>query len=530
MTSNGQLEAMEYEKPRGTWRMWTIVPGLVGVLAFAAALFYRHETAPRPAVLKVESEPTGASLFVNGEFRGTTPVEIGNLRAGKHLLRLTLFHHRSWQQEVLVTEGGKRVDAILEYRKGGKLAVKSEPAGATVYVDGDPKGVTPMTVADLDPGLHALRLVLPDYKEWESTQTVTVDKTTNVEARMVLRIEDYLVRMTQVDPDLLANWSDMFHFYIVTKQYEKAPNALAHGLDALIREPARNDPYKGRLDAELVKLWSGQGDVVLKPEEIRKSRDCIEQGYEQAVSMQPDNMELYGRLVFFYGLDENIEKGNAVLEKGLAKFPTNRGWYLTEPQQMRTNISAQACKRRLADHPDDMVSRVRLVTLLERDNALDEAIAEYPPLIERFKSSPMKFTWLKALGSLYERRRRMDEAVATYEKALLEEPEAQYRAEVLYRIVRIKRDAGDIEAAVMNWEKAIAAQPDVEYACRWRHQLAVLCSENGREAKARSLCEEILTLSKAESTRKDAETLLEKLAQKPAETPAETPGGTPPTP
>jgi PEGA domain len=54
----------------------------------------------------------------------------------------------------------------------GGLRVESDPAGATVYVDGHPAGETPLTVATLAPGVHRVRLVRAGYLE--NSRLVTV--------------------------------------------------------------------------------------------------------------------------------------------------------------------------------------------------------------------------------------------------------------------------------------------------------------------------------------------------------------------
>ena len=55
----------------------------------------------------------------------------------------------------------------------GELRVESEPAGATVYVDGHLAGQTPLSVATLAPGVHRVRLVRPGYLENARLVTVT---------------------------------------------------------------------------------------------------------------------------------------------------------------------------------------------------------------------------------------------------------------------------------------------------------------------------------------------------------------------
>jgi hypothetical protein len=54
----------------------------------------------------------------------------------------------------------------------GGLRVESDPAGATVYVDGHPAGQTPVTVATLAPGVHRVRLIRAGYLE--NSRLVTI--------------------------------------------------------------------------------------------------------------------------------------------------------------------------------------------------------------------------------------------------------------------------------------------------------------------------------------------------------------------
>jgi hypothetical protein len=53
--------------------------------------------------LSVQSEPSGAVVFVNGRRVGETPLEITRLRAGSHLLRMERRGYDPWTASVLVT-------------------------------------------------------------------------------------------------------------------------------------------------------------------------------------------------------------------------------------------------------------------------------------------------------------------------------------------------------------------------------------------------------------------------------------------
>ena len=58
------------------------------------------------AVLKVESKPIGAQVFVDGGFKGSTPLQV-ELLLGKHEVRLTLPEHYDWEAQVQLREEGE---------------------------------------------------------------------------------------------------------------------------------------------------------------------------------------------------------------------------------------------------------------------------------------------------------------------------------------------------------------------------------------------------------------------------------------
>ncbi len=55
----------------------------------------------------------------------------------------------------------------------GTLQLTSSPSGAEVYLDGQFRGSTPCTIADVEPGNHTLEYRSAGYKSWTSVITVT---------------------------------------------------------------------------------------------------------------------------------------------------------------------------------------------------------------------------------------------------------------------------------------------------------------------------------------------------------------------
>jgi len=76
------------------------------------------------------------------------------------------------------------VKAAAPAETTGTLVVESRPVGATVYVDGQAIGVTPLSVSDLAPGTRRIRLQLAGFNPWVTTAQVQAGTRTRVAASL----------------------------------------------------------------------------------------------------------------------------------------------------------------------------------------------------------------------------------------------------------------------------------------------------------------------------------------------------------
>ena len=106
----------------------------------------------------MQSNPPGVPIFVDGIERGMTPARV-SLTPGSHILEL---RGRGVPRVIPVTlTAGAELSQYLEFLDApstGQISIQSEPAGATVTVDGVQRGVSPLTVAELTPGEHQVVL------------------------------------------------------------------------------------------------------------------------------------------------------------------------------------------------------------------------------------------------------------------------------------------------------------------------------------------------------------------------------------
>jgi len=179
--AEGPIADFPSEQKVSARTIWLIVAALVGVglaiaLAVLAPRWWAGAPAPQVGQLAIISQPTGAEVIVDQQPRGVTPLTL-SLPSGAHTVLLNRGDvSRSF--EVNIKAGAEVLHHVdLEPRQlvaqGGQLVVTSDPPGARVSVDGQARGVSPVTVDDLTPGQHAVVI----HGESGSVQrTVTVQR------------------------------------------------------------------------------------------------------------------------------------------------------------------------------------------------------------------------------------------------------------------------------------------------------------------------------------------------------------------
>ena len=103
--------------------------------------------------LVVQSRPLAARVTVDGEDRGVTPLTL-RLPAGPHVLQVAVGGSEPRVIPLTILAGVQTAQYVelLNVPTTGTLEVRSDPSRARVYVDGQDRGLTPITLRDLLPG------------------------------------------------------------------------------------------------------------------------------------------------------------------------------------------------------------------------------------------------------------------------------------------------------------------------------------------------------------------------------------------
>ena len=97
---------------------------------------------PLPSSLRIVSVPEGARIYVNGEFRGAAPVDLGATPHGVYGVKAELAGFATEERAVALEAGKARVEEFRMRSTAGNINVITKPAGVDVYLDGALAGTT----------------------------------------------------------------------------------------------------------------------------------------------------------------------------------------------------------------------------------------------------------------------------------------------------------------------------------------------------------------------------------------------------
>jgi formylglycine-generating enzyme required for sulfatase activity len=95
-----------------------------------------YQLEPAPAKLVIASVPTGATVTVDGGYKGLTPLSIELSPGDKHVLRLTLPGYQSTNRKLLLEPEEERDLNIKLEPEYGTIFITGDPADAILYIDG----------------------------------------------------------------------------------------------------------------------------------------------------------------------------------------------------------------------------------------------------------------------------------------------------------------------------------------------------------------------------------------------------------
>ncbi len=136
--------------------------------------------------LSVLSRPDRASVFLDGERRGETPLRLEGISAGDHDLRVSRRGYLDYSTGIDI---GASEESVVDVHLPvpAKLDLRSEPEGADIYIGNRHVGRTPTLAQSVRPGPLEITIRLDNFDEWIESIEVAEDESRLLIAELVAR-------------------------------------------------------------------------------------------------------------------------------------------------------------------------------------------------------------------------------------------------------------------------------------------------------------------------------------------------------
>jgi TonB family protein len=163
-TARPGLETLPFPVARLRARRPAVFMGVAAVLLAGGVVVRERligsgEPGDVPRRLRIETAPSGATVWLDGAIVGRSPLELTNVRPGPRQLRILEEGYAPAEVGLELAEGTTAPPLrFVMSPMAAPLSVRSAPDGATVRVDGRAIGMAPIDAVLLGPGLHDLRV------------------------------------------------------------------------------------------------------------------------------------------------------------------------------------------------------------------------------------------------------------------------------------------------------------------------------------------------------------------------------------
>jgi len=171
------------------------------------------------------------------------------------------------------------------------LVVGSEPEKATVFVDDKYAGVTPLTLKDLPPGHHFLKLTKRDHLPWTKLVELLYPEE-KISAKLSLKPKGTLVVTSE------PSQADVY----IDGEYEGKTPFEKKDLDA--------NPYSVRIEKERYQNWEGEVEVRAgqQTKVHGQLQSKVEGWYQKRLKDNPNDVSCHTELAHYYMVRGDLEK------------------------------------------------------------------------------------------------------------------------------------------------------------------------------------------------------------------------------
>ena len=156
--------------------------------------------------LSINSEPSGAEIFIDGKYIGKTPLEI-EVTTGNHTLTLTKDEYEQYFTNLTLNIGERKEITVKLIPTFGYISVKSDKENTEVYIDGNYLGATPIVQYKLPVGSYLLEIKHPSCKDYKANITISPGETLSLNVGLTLLPAMLIIESDPSNSSVLLNGS-----------------------------------------------------------------------------------------------------------------------------------------------------------------------------------------------------------------------------------------------------------------------------------------------------------------------------------
>ena len=250
-------------------------------------IYSNLKQAPTTGSISVKtSNVSGASVYLDGRFKGYTPYTINNVSPGYHTVKVSKEYCKDESQRVYVTAGKEeQVNFTLKMTQVDVKVTNVKNVG--IYLDGIYKGTAPLTIKNITPGYHTLRASKGNFddetinfyiREGETKTAEFTMNTADLEIKSNVTGADVYIDGNRVGatPLILKDLEPGQHTVKVSKKHYETKTSTVHLTGGYI---STKEFYQEKISGYLsVDTSPAEASVSLNGREISKNRYELDEG------------------------------------------------------------------------------------------------------------------------------------------------------------------------------------------------------------------------------------------------------------
>lgn len=262
------------------------------------------------ASLTIRSNPNKATIWLNGQIKGRTPLQLSNIKPGKYQLEARKVNYETYKQQVSLRARENMVITPKLKLKTGALIVVKEPQTARIMLNGKYIDDLDYPINQIPIGEYQLEIMASGYTTFNKQITITPDKVYNIHATLK-RLEGEL-------SILVRPWGSIY----INGELHKSSADTKYKINLPVAQ------YEIKVIHPTLGTWRRL--VKIQPEKVAD----VTVDFNQKIKMQVDAIDQAGNPVYAEIFLDNQNTGKSTPETidvrlGLHRLLVKKDGYLT---------------------------------------------------------------------------------------------------------------------------------------------------------------------------------------------------------